>query len=121
MCFALQNNCLLFQVYFDKGLQRLQVTGVMEVQSPLHPGRALEKQLLFYHGIKVLPFVRSTKSGASHMYSGVYSVHLSVWPLPPKYSFITSFQRFLGLNARKPVFGGLRTTKVQTSLRIRAV
>ena len=91
MCFALQNNCLLFQVYFDKGLQRLQVTGVTEVQSPLHPGRALEKQLLFYHGIKVLPFVSFTKSGASHMFSGVYSVHLSVWPLPPKYSFITSF------------------------------
>ena len=27
----------------------------------------------------------------------------------------------LGLDARKPVFGGLRTTHVQTSLRIRAV
>ena len=28
---------------------------------------------------------------------------------------------YLGLFARKPVFGGLRTTKAQTSLRIRAV
>ena len=28
---------------------------------------------------------------------------------------------YLGLVARKPVFGGLRTTKAQTSLRIRAV
>ena len=28
---------------------------------------------------------------------------------------------YLGLDARKPVFGGLRTTKAQTSLRIRAV
>ena len=27
----------------------------------------------------------------------------------------------MGLGARKPVFGGLRTTKAQTSLRIRAV
>ena len=27
----------------------------------------------------------------------------------------------LGLNVRKPVFGGLRTTQAQTSLRIRAV
>ena len=27
----------------------------------------------------------------------------------------------MGLNARKPVFGGLRTTHAQTSLRIRAV
>ena len=27
----------------------------------------------------------------------------------------------MGLDARKPVFGGLRTTKAQTSLRIRAV
>ena len=27
----------------------------------------------------------------------------------------------LGLRARKPVFGGVRTTKAQTSLRIRAV
>ena len=28
---------------------------------------------------------------------------------------------YLGLDTRKPVFGGLRTTKAQTSLRIRAV
>ena len=28
---------------------------------------------------------------------------------------------FMGLVARKPVFGGLRTAKAQTSLRIRAV
>ena len=27
----------------------------------------------------------------------------------------------MGLDARKPVFGGLQTTQVQTSLRIRAV
>ena len=27
----------------------------------------------------------------------------------------------MGLNARNPVFGGLQTTKTQTSLRIRAV
>ena len=27
----------------------------------------------------------------------------------------------MGLDARKPVFGGLRTTQAQTSLRIRAV
>ena len=27
----------------------------------------------------------------------------------------------MGLNARKPVFSGLRTTKAQTSLRMRAV
>ena len=27
----------------------------------------------------------------------------------------------MGLDARKPVFGGLRTSKAQTSLRIRAV
>ena len=28
---------------------------------------------------------------------------------------------YMGLNARKPVFGGLQTTKGQTSLRIPAV
>ena len=29
--------------------------------------------------------------------------------------------KYMGLDARKPVFGGLQTTKAQTSLRIRAV
>ena len=31
------------------------------------------------------------------------------------------FFKYLGLDARNPVFGGLRTTQVQTSLRIRAI
>ena len=34
---------------------------------------------------------------------------------------LADIQDNMGLNARKPVFGGLRTTKAQTSLRIRAV
>ena len=32
-----------------------------------------------------------------------------------------SYIEYMGLNARKPFFDGLRTTKGQTSLRIRAV
>ena len=35
--------------------------------------------------------------------------------------FHGSLTLHLGLDARKPVFGGLRTTKAQTSLRIRSL
>ena len=38
-------------------------------------------------------------------------VNLVIW---------TPYQK-MGLDARKPVFGGLRTTQAQTSLRIRAI
>ena len=39
-----------------------------------------------------------------------------------KYSKIfIEYDAYLGLDARKPVFGGLRKTQAQTSLRIRAV
>ena len=34
---------------------------------------------------------------------------------------VTEYAALMGLNARNPVFGGLRTTQAQTSLRIRAV
>ena len=33
---------------------------------------------------------------------------------------ILHYTHHMGLDARKPVFGGLRTTQAQTSLRIRA-
>ena len=36
-------------------------------------------------------------------------------------SFVISTGQYMGLDARKPVFGGLGTTQAQTNLRIRAV
>ena len=40
---------------------------------------------------------------------------------PRKYVSVGQSDNKMGLDARKPVFGGLRTTQAQTSLRIRAV
>ena len=45
-------------------------------------------------------------------------VKLKIWLYIPDLLLTMSY---MGLDARKPVFGGLRTTKVQTRLRIRAV
>ena len=51
------------------------------------------------------------------------SVIISVYDLCPYSNTDVSEDKsgYLGLVARKPVFGGLRTTKAQTSLRIRTV
>ena len=40
---------------------------------------------------------------------------------PLKESNVLKICFYMGLNARKPVFGALRTTQTQTSLRVRAV
>ena len=50
-----------------------------------------------------------------------YSPEEDAFCLTKNENIFVSLQKHLGLNARKPVFGGLRTTKAQISLRICAV
>ena len=81
-------------------------------------------------------------SQCDHMHSHIFNVHaqlcdgaetLDVW-FEPSSTFILTFLKthlrqhmrilhrlHMGLIAKKPVLGGLRTTKAQTSLRICAV
>ena len=57
------------------------------------------------------------KDGCMHAMNVINNSSVYIIVFSARYDMIHD----MGLRARKPVFGGLRTTKVQTSLRIRAV
>ena len=58
----------------------------------------------------MLPVTSAIQSDLLHLYLQAVDLYINV-----------SHISYMGLDARKPVFGGLRTTQAQTSLRIRAV
>ena len=68
----------------------------------------------------LLPFSGCALQGKAKKYAVRIQTGLSFLPKLQQMIIIMLILH-LGLNVRKPVFGGLRTTQAQTSLRIRAV
>ena len=95
--------------YSSITLRRLSIFRLKTKYNAISTWPAVQPHALFcmcsIHGVWVC---------AIHKHGPVLMHHL--WDRFTRY-----WEPYVGLNARKPVFGGLRTTQAQTSLRIRAV